>query len=114
MRVRLARELRKKVTDAEKFLWSKIRKRQILGHKFRRQHPIGRYIVDFVCLEKKLVIELDGSQHLDKKDYDQDRSAWLVQNGYRVLRFWNNDVFKETEGILEVIRRMLEGESTVD
>ena len=74
-----------------------------LGFKFKRQVPIGAYIVDFVCLEKRLIIELDGGQHMDNQIYDTKRTDWLMAHGFKVLRFWNNDVFQQTSSILEVI-----------
>jgi very-short-patch-repair endonuclease len=80
------------MTDAERKLWQALRKRQLLGMKFRRQVPIGRYFVDFVCFEKKLVIEVDGSQHKELFEYDGKRTAWLNSRGFKVLRLWNNDV----------------------
>ncbi|MBI4311255.1 MAG: endonuclease domain-containing protein [Chloroflexi bacterium] len=76
-------------------LWRPLRGRGLEGHKFRRQHPIGKYVVDFVCLEKRLVIELDGSQHLEQQAYDADRTKWLESEVYGVLRFWDNEVFAE-------------------
>jgi very-short-patch-repair endonuclease len=78
------------------------------GHKFRRQQPIGRYIVDFACPEKRLLIEIDGSQHAQQADYDATRSEWLESQGYRVLRFWNNQVFKETDAVKSVILEALD------
>jgi very-short-patch-repair endonuclease len=95
-----ARELRSNMTDAERFLWQHIRYQQLDGLRFRRQMPLGTYIVDFICLEKRLIIELDGSQHLQQRDYDENRDEWLVEQGFRVLRFWNNEVFTNTEGVL--------------
>jgi very-short-patch-repair endonuclease len=74
------------------------------GLKFRRQHPLGNYIVDFVCLEKRLVLEIDGGQHAVELDKDRDRDKWLQAEGYRILRFWNNDVFDNLPGVLETIR----------
>jgi len=74
-----------------------------MGFKFRRQAPIGRYIVDFVCFEQKLVIELDGGQHAVRQHYDHSRSEWLQSQGFKVLRFWNNDVMNNVEGVKEVI-----------
>jgi very-short-patch-repair endonuclease len=96
-----AKQLRKHMTDAERALWRHLRSRQLSGHKFRRQQPIGQYVVDFVCLEKRLVIELDGGQHAetDQASYDDERTAWLEQNGYRVLRFWNHEVLRSIETI---------------
>lgn len=99
-----ARNLRQNQTEAEKKLWSRLR-RDALGKNFRRQHPLGPYIVDFVCLELKLVIEADGGQHgEDAALHDQRRTAWLGARGYRVLRFWNNDILANIDGVVEVIR----------
>jgi very-short-patch-repair endonuclease len=95
------------LTDAENYLWRHIRFRQISGHKFRRQRPIGPYIVDFVCLEKKLVIELDGGQHNENQASDVKRDTWLRSEGYEILRFWNNDVLKNIDGVMEVIAKNL-------
>jgi very-short-patch-repair endonuclease len=95
-----ARDLRHNSTDAEKRIWSYLRNNQ-LGHKFRRQYPIDRYIVDFFCFEQNLIIELDGGQH--NKEVDKKRTDFLVANGYRVLRFWNNDVLSNTSGVLQTI-----------
>lgn len=99
----LARSLRKNQTDSEQVIWQQIRNRQLLGCKFRRQQVIGPFIVDFVCLEPKLVIEIDGGQHADQKQYDQDRSHYLQQLGYRVLRFWNHEVLQDTPAVMEAI-----------
>ena len=102
-----ARALRQNLTDAEKKLWSILR-RDTLGHSFRRQHPIGKYIVDFVCLDRKLIIEADGGQHNEEQAaYDAARTAWLEERGYKVLRFWNNDILGNLEGVAEVIRLKL-------
>jgi adenine-specific DNA-methyltransferase len=98
-----AKEMRKKMPDAEILLWKLLCNRSIAGAKFRRQHPVGRYILDFYCDEKKLAIELDGSQHVDQSDYDQRRDAYLDTLDIRVLRFWNNQMLQETEAVLEVI-----------
>ncbi len=81
---------------------------QMGAYKFRRQHPIGAYIADFVCLEKKLIIELDGGQHTKQVEYDENRSAWLKERGYRVLRYWNHDVLKTPEVVMENILEELE------
>ena len=97
------RQLRKNMTEAEHVLWFRLRSHQVEGHKFRRQHPIGHYVVDFVCLEKKLVVEVDGSQHMDDPK-DERRTRWLESEGYRVMRFWDNDVLVETDAVLEVIK----------
>ncbi|MCP4713564.1 MAG: endonuclease domain-containing protein [Deltaproteobacteria bacterium] len=102
-----AKQLRKNATDAERFLWSKLRAKQVGGFKFRRQQPIGKYIVDFVNLEKKVIVELDGSQHAENKAKDHERDTWLKQEGFAVLRFWNNELFENIEGVLEVIRKQV-------
>ncbi|MBI2785080.1 MAG: endonuclease domain-containing protein [Legionella longbeachae] len=101
-----AKTLRKKSTDTETHLWYYLRAKR-LGFKFKRQVPIGTYIVDFACLEKRLIIELDGSQHLDNRRYDMERTAWLNTQGFKVLRFWNNDVLQQTLSVIEVILRAL-------
>jgi very-short-patch-repair endonuclease len=98
-----ARDLRGNLTDAEQMLWRRLRNRQSSGWKFRRQHEIGHYIVDFVCAEAMLVVELDGGQHVEQVAYDERRTWQLQTLGYRVLRFWNNDALTKTEGVLEVI-----------
>jgi 2-amino-4-hydroxy-6-hydroxymethyldihydropteridine diphosphokinase len=84
-------------------LWKHLRRDQFKGYKFRRQHPIGRYIVDFVCLQAGTVIELDGGHHRDRKEYDAQRTAWLKEMGYTVLRFWDNEVFSNVEGVKKAI-----------
>jgi very-short-patch-repair endonuclease len=94
-----ARKLRSNLTDAESILWRHLRFRQIDGYKFRRQRPIGHYIVDFVCLEKKLVIEVDGGQHNGEATYDARRDRWLRAQGYEVLRFWNDEVLTKIDGV---------------
>lgn len=98
-----ARKLRGNPTDAERFLWRHLRLRQIGGHKFRRQRPVGPYIVDFVCLEKALVIEVDGGQHSDRRSYDARRNAWLEKEGFRVLRFWDHEVLSQVESVKQMI-----------
>ena len=102
-----ARQLRKRMTDAESQLWRHLRRRNIEGFKFRRQHPLGPFVADFACLEARLIVEIDGGQHDERESYDGRRDAWLSQQGYRVLRFWNNEVLCETESVLEVIRDSL-------
>jgi very-short-patch-repair endonuclease len=97
-----AKQLRRNQTDAEKVLWQQLRAKQ-LGVKFRRQQSIPPYIVDFMCFEHKLVIELDGGQHATQQQYDAQRTRFLEQQGYRVVRFWNNDVFENKEGVLQHI-----------
>jgi very-short-patch-repair endonuclease len=89
------------MTDAERKLWHALRNRQLDGLKFRRQHPFGRYVLDFLCEERRLAIELDGGQHT--ADGDVSRTAWLSDRGIRVLRFWNNDVLSNLSGVLETI-----------
>jgi very-short-patch-repair endonuclease len=104
-RIRLrARRLRHNPTEAEKLLWRHLRFWQIGGYKFRRQQPLGKYIVDFICFEKRLVIELDGGQHAEQQmKYDSERDAWLIAQGFSVLRFWNDEVLKNIDGVEEVI-----------
>lgn len=104
-------ELRKDPTPAERKLWSAIHNDQ-LGVNFRRQHAIGNYIPDFVCIEKKLIIELDGSQHLEQEEYDQERTKYLESLGYRVIRFWNNDVINNIDGVILAIIFAMENETT--
>ena len=99
-------DLRKNSTNAERHLWYQLRANR-LGFKFKRQVPIGAYIVDFVCLEKRLIIELDGGQHMDNQIYDTKRTDWLMTHGFNVLRFWNHDVFQQTPSVLEVIMTAL-------
>jgi very-short-patch-repair endonuclease len=101
-----ARELRNNPTDAERVLWGQLRLWQLDGYKFRRQQPLGRYIVDFVCLEKRVVVEVDGGQHGDQVDAHRDN--WLREQGFVVLRFWNNEVLKNMDAVREVILRNLQ------
>ncbi len=103
----LARALRRQMTDAEKLLWRHLRNRDLGGWKFRRQYPIGPFIVDFICLEKNVVIEVDGGQHAENEEQDLQRSAYLNKMGFQVLRFWNNEVLQETEAVLEAIFAIL-------
>lgn len=102
----IARALRRNMTEAEHHLWRHLRHRQLLGHRFRRQHPLGPYIADFVCIEKWLVIEVDGSQHLESPD-DAWREAWMGGQGFTTLRCWNHDVLQRTDLVLEMILRAL-------
>ncbi len=102
---KLQRTLRRRMTDAERTLWSILRNRQIEGCKFRRQHPYDRYILDFVCLEHRLVIEVDGGQHCDSGS-DAVRDAFLRAAGFTVLRFWNHDVLSETFAVGDAIMRV--------
>ena len=105
--VTLAKNLRKRSTDAERLLWHHLRGKQLEGYKFRRQEPIGSYIVDFVSFSKKIVIELDGGQHALETERDFKRDSWLQRQGFKVLRFWSNEVLANTEGVIETILREL-------
>jgi very-short-patch-repair endonuclease len=107
----LARKLRKSMTDAERRLWRGLRMRQLQGYKFRRQFPLGAYIVDFVCLEARLVIEVDGGQHAVESYGDAQRDSWLRSQNFRVLRYWNHQVLHELNAVLEDIARALEDAS---
>ncbi|OGW81765.1 MAG: hypothetical protein A3G33_05635 [Omnitrophica bacterium RIFCSPLOWO2_12_FULL_44_17] len=98
-----ARELRKNMTDSEKMLWKRLRMKQFEGLKFRRQCSIENYIVDFACFERKLIIEIDGGQHAEQVLYDSKRDDWLRKQGFCMLRFWNNEVQQNLEGVLQVI-----------
>jgi very-short-patch-repair endonuclease len=102
-----ARHLRKAMTDAERFVWARIRYRQLGGYKFRRQAPIGKYIADFVSFEAKLIIELDGSQHAFQIEKDEARSDWLRSQGFQIIRLWNDEVFDDWENVMERIWPML-------
>jgi very-short-patch-repair endonuclease len=104
-----ARQLRRTMTDAEMRLWQHLRSRRLLGFKFRRQVPIGYYVVDFACLDAQLVIEVDGGQHAERESEDQRRTDWLSSQGFRVLRFWNDDVLLRTDIVLERVIKVLEG-----
>jgi len=103
----IAKVLRKNFTDTERVLWKHLRAKQMKGCKFRRQEPVGSYIVDFVCHEKLIVIEVDGGQHTTDRERDSERDKWLKGQGYKVLRFWDNEVLTNVEGVLEVIRDCL-------
>ena len=106
-----ARQLRRDMTDAEKFLWNQLRGRRFGGIKFRRQAPIGPYIVDFVCLESRVIVELDGAGHAEPEQqaHDERRSAWLATEGYRVLRFSNEAVLTQTGQVEQAIWDALRG-----
>ncbi len=101
-----AKTLRRKMTDAEKKLWKHLHGKQLENYKFRRQQPVGSYIADFVCQQYRLIVEIDGSQHLDNPR-DDVRTRWLQEQGCRVLRFWNNEVLKNTESVAETILEAL-------
>ena len=103
---RSAKTLRQNLTDAERRLWSRLRDRQLLGFKFVRQQPVGRYIADFACREANLIVELDGGQHAGSSN-DAQRTAAIAEHGYDVIRFWNNEVLTNLEGTLQVISERL-------
>lgn len=103
-----ARSLRQNMTDAENRMWYYLRNRRLAGYKFVRQHTIGKYIVDFICRNKKLIIEIDGGQHIDAAAYDIQRSMYLEALGYRILRVWNHEVFNNMEGVARQILNLIE------
>jgi len=103
-----ARKNRKNPTPAEKKLWAHLKDRQVKGVKFRRQHAIGNYVPDFCAVKEKLIIELDGSQHLEQTEYDAERTKYFESLGYRVIRFWNNQIMKELDGVILVIIHTLD------
>jgi very-short-patch-repair endonuclease len=109
-----ARRLRREQTDAEGILWRHLRARQMRGAKFRRQHPIGSYFADFCSTERRLIIELDGAEHIDRAKEDETRTLFLKSEGYRVLRFWNSQVLDGTEEVLGVIDEVLSGARAVE
>ena len=102
-RISKAQELRRESTDAERTLWVLLRSRRFDGWKFRRQVPVGHYIVDFVCFDARLIIEVDGGHHQEQVKYDEERTRWLTGEDFRVLRFWNNQVLAEIEPVQEAI-----------
>jgi very-short-patch-repair endonuclease len=102
-----SRALRRDPTDAERKLWSALRRKSLAGARFRRQHPIGDFFADFCCIEHKLVIEVDGGQHADTQTYDERRTSFLAAQGFRVLRFWNSDVLTNLDGVIEAISQNL-------
>ena len=105
-----ARDLRRRQTDAERVLWAYLRSKRMHGLKFRRQQPLGPYVVDFVSFERRLVVEVDGGHHSEPevRAADTERTQWLERNGFRVLRFWNNEVLGNLEGVWEQISRAVE------
>lgn len=107
MSLATARFLRQRMTDAERALWRSLRARSLEGWKFRRQVPIGPYVVDFLCASKKIIVEVDGGKHAKHVAQDAKRTEFLQSQGYRVLRFWNNEVLQNLEGVLAVILREL-------
>jgi very-short-patch-repair endonuclease len=102
-----AGELRKVLTPAEKKLWAYLRGDKLNGVNFRRQHAIGKFIVDFVSIKRRLVIEMDGSQHVQQEKYDNERTEYLESHGYKVIRFWNEDVMKDINGVIQAIQLAL-------
>lgn len=108
-----AKELHRNMSPAEAKLWSHLRAHRMGDVHFRNQHAIGNYIVDFCAPRRKLIIELDGSQHLEQQEYDEERTKYLEARGYRVLRFWNNDVMNNTEAVLQVIWSTLNDEDEI-
>jgi very-short-patch-repair endonuclease len=111
---RRAQELRHAATPAERMLWTHLSRRQLGGYKFSRQMPVGPFISDFLCREKRLVVEVDGGQHAEREAQDLARTQYLESEGYRVVRFWNNDVLDNVEGVLIRILEALEGRPTPD
>ncbi len=103
-----AKELRKTQTSYEEKLWRYLRGKRFSGFKFKRQEPIARYIVDFVCYKAKLIVELDGSQHFENKNHDENRDYWLKEQGFSVLRFWNHELTKQTKNVLDTIWNALQ------
>jgi very-short-patch-repair endonuclease len=102
-----ARQLRRAMTDAERRLWYRLRGHRLGGAHFRRQYPVGPYVADFVCLDARLIVEVDGGQH-SESDYDQRRTSWLQTQGFEVLRFWNPDVLQGLETVCEMIQAAIE------
>jgi very-short-patch-repair endonuclease len=107
----LQRTLRNNMTDAERTLWRVLRGKQFDGFKFRRQHPYEHYVLDFACLEKKLVVEVDGGQHAEEELYDYERTLFLGKSGFRVLRFWNHEVMVHMDAVQESIWKALHDDS---
>ena len=105
-----AKQLHRNMTHAEVKLWARLRAHRLEGVHFRNQHAIGKYVVDFCAPGKKLIIELDGSQHIEQEEYDKERTAYLESKGYKVIRFWNNDVMKDIDGVIRAIMLALESE----
>jgi very-short-patch-repair endonuclease len=108
-----AKALRNNPTDAERFLWQSLKSSQLEGVKFRRQEPVEGFIVDFISFDKRIVIELDGGQHAERTEEDWKRDECLRTNGFKVLRFWNHEVFQNLEGVLEEIRKHCLGKDEV-
>ena len=105
--LKFAKGMRHRQTNAETLIWTALRGARLQGFKFKRQQPIGPYIVDFVCFEHSLIIEIDGGQHGDEASSDHERSKWLQSQGFTILRFWNNEVIERKDDVLESIIRAL-------
>ena len=103
----VAKRLRQEMTDAERVMWRELRAHRFAGFKFKRQEPWGSYVVDFVCYEAKLIVELDGGQHANQQEADEERTRWLASRGFRVVRFWNNDVLTNIAGVMQEIEKKL-------
>jgi len=100
----LARSMRHEMTEAEKILWEYVRNKKLSGLKFKRQYPIGRYVADFFCYEKKLIIEIDGSIHESREEYDKNRDEYLTASGYEILRIKNDEIIDSIETVIEKIK----------
>lgn len=105
---KIARKLRQQQTPQEVKVWARLRDRKFLGYKFRRQVPLGSYVVDFYCAEKKLVLEIDGGHHMQQQTQDQQRENFLRSQGYQILRFWNSEIEQNLEGVFERILQVLQ------
>ncbi|MEO5573102.1 MAG: endonuclease domain-containing protein [Gammaproteobacteria bacterium] len=103
----LAKTLRRNQTEAEKRIWHHLRNRGLVNYKFKRQYEIGPYIVDFICLERQLIVEIDGGQHVSSFEKDTQRTLYLQSQGFKVIRFWNDEVLKNTANVLDVIANTL-------
>lgn len=103
-----AKQLRRELTQEERRLWYLLRSRRFSRYKFRRQHPVGHYILDFACCEARLAIELDGGQHDERYEYDVQRTVWLNKKGWMIMRFWNNELWQNEEAVLERIFKALQ------
>ncbi len=112
--LRHAKRMRREPTEAEARLWRELRAHRFNGCKFKRQQPIGRYIVDFACLQRKLLVEIDGSQHMQQANYDEARTAWLQSQEFRVLRFWNHDVLARTTEAMDATDAALQSAPSPD
>ena len=106
--LRFARQLRHNATEAEQLLWKHLRRKQLSGMRFRRQHPIGPYVADFACLKERLIIELDGGQHSDSSQYDSQRDVYLAERGFRVLRFWDYQVMEDMDSVSAAVTEAVE------